>query len=468
AVDTAAGRLLRDAEIKLTLAKSKPYGLWLKENSVPFHHRGPEEIPAPPGELDILGLTQRQTAFGISSEEVEMVIEPMARDAAEAVGSMGDDTPLAVLSLKPRLLPTYFKQLFAQVTNPPIDPIREKLVMSLYTLLGWRRNLLSERPEHCRQVMLDSPILLDAELEDIRSIGGDFRCAQVDCTWPAAEGASGLEKALSRIRREAEAAADDGFPILILSDRAVNHERAPVPMLLAMGAVHHHLRRVGKRMKLSVICETGEARDVHQTACLIGYGASCVNPYLAFETLRESLEKGKLEGPLGMILHSYRKALENGLLKIMSKMGISVVSSYRGAQIFEALGLSDRVIEECFAGTPSQIGGIGYEHIAEETLTRHQLGFGGAPVEAGKLEDAGYYRFRRGGELHAVTPPVIQSFHTFVGIKGADKAGRAEDYRKYVEAVQANRPHSLRNLLEMVPLASGPVPIEEVEPVEDI
>jgi glutamate synthase domain-containing protein 2/glutamate synthase domain-containing protein 1/glutamate synthase domain-containing protein 3 len=469
AVDTVNGQLLRDADIKKQLAATKPYGEWLQNNLTRFHHLTKEEITDAEGDLDILGLTQKQVAFGYSNEELEMILKPMAKTGAEPVGSMGDDTPLAVLSLKPRLLYTYFKQQFAQVTNPPIDPIREKLVMTLFSALGWRRNLLSDSPDHCKQVMVETPILLDAELEALCALGGEHLSGRVGCAWPASEGPAGLEAAVRRICQEAEAAIDSGVRLLVLSDLDVDADNVGVPMLLAMGAVHHHLRRVGKRMKASVICETGEARDVHQIACLIGYGASCVNPCLAFETLRELREKGDLEGDFASICLQYKNALEAGLLKIMSKMGISVVNSYRGAQIFEAIGLSSALVEECFTGTSSQIEGIGFREIAEESLVRHAMAFGDAvPVEAGKLEDPGYYRFRRGGELHAVSPPVIQSFHAYVGIKGADKAGRAEDYKKYVDAVLANRPHSIRNLLDLVPLETGPVPVDEVEPADEI
>ena len=305
-------------------------------------------------------------------------------------------------------------------------------------------------------------MLLDAEVEKLNAVGGEFSARTIPCVWPIAEGAAGLQNAIRRICREAEEAVDDGIRLIVLSDRGMDFQNVAVPMLLAMGAVHHHLRRVGKRMKASMICETAEARDVHQIACLIGFGASCVNPYLAFETLRELIEKGSVEPDFGKAVISYKTALENGLLKIMSKMGISLVSSYRGAQVFEAIGISSKLVDECFTGTCTQIEGIGFAEIASESLTRHALAFGDAvPVEAGKLEDPGYFRFRRGGELHAVTPPVIQNFHTFVGIKGADKAGKAEDYKKYVDAVLTNRPHSIRNLLEMVALPSGPVPIDE-------
>ncbi len=469
AVDTAGGRILRDAEIKNALAARKPYGEWLAANLLEVAPSAKEDVSIPEGELDILTLTQRQIAFGYSSEELEMIIKPMLKEGAEAVGSMGDDTPLAVLSLKPRLLYTYFKQLFAQVTNPPIDPIREKLVMSLHTVLGWRRNLLAESPDHARLVMIESPILLDEDLAKIRAVGGEHVSAEVRVLWPVREGTDGLKAAVDRICREVEAAIDSGARIVVLSDRGINHDQVAVPMLLAAGAVHHYLRRVGKRMKAGLICETGEARDVHQIACLIGFGASAINPYLAFETARELLEKdGDLSG-YGAAVVNLRKALEAGLLKIMSKMGISVVNSYRAAQVFEAIGISSKVVEECFTGVSTQIEGIGYKEIAEETLARHAMAFSGAvPVEAGKLDDPGYYRFRRGGELHAVTPPVLQSFHAYVGIKGADKAGKAEDYKKYVDAVLTNRPISLRNLLERLPTKTGPVPLEEVEPIEDI
>ena len=301
--------------------------------------------------------------------------------------------------------------------------------------------------------------MLDAEVAKLSAVGGEFPARTIPCLWPISEGAAGLENAIHRICREAESAVDEGIRLIILSDRGVDFQNVAVPMLLAMGAVHHHLRRVGKRMKASMICETAEARDVHQIACLIGFGASCVNPYLAFETLRELIEKGSVEPDFGKAAISYKKALENGLLKIMSKMGISLVSSYRGAQVFEAIGISSKLVEECFTGTCTQIEGVGFVEIANESLTRHALAFGDAvPVEAGKLDDPGYFRFRRGGELHAVTPPVIQNFHTFVGIKGADKAGKAEDYKKYVDAVLANRPHSIRNLLDLVPLPSGSGP----------
>jgi glutamate synthase domain-containing protein 2/glutamate synthase domain-containing protein 1/glutamate synthase domain-containing protein 3 len=491
AVDTVRGVLLRDDEIKAQLSTRKPYGVWLKANLLRIENVVSPE-PAPSTEpLDILSLTQRQLSHGYSTEELEMILKPMVQTSAEAVGSMGDDTPLAVLSLQPRLLYTYFKQLFAQVTNPPIDPIREKLVMSLNTVLGWRRNLLAETPEHARLVQLNSPVLFEHELAALRDLEGKgFSSASIDSTWPVSEGETGLAKAIDRICEEADAAVSRGARIVVLTDRAVDHTRVAVPMLMATGAVHHHLIRTGRRMKASILCETGEARDVHQFACLISYGASAICPYLGFETVRELIEQIKVTAQQAVVragsdevklrkaqlelkevealdyakaLKNYRAALEGGLLKIMSKMGISVLGSYHGAQIFEAVGIGDAVITKCFNHTPSQVGGIGFVEIARESLARHARGFTDVPTDKGlSLEDAGYYRFRRAGEKHAVSPPVIQSFHSFV------KTGNPADYQKYVEQVKAFQPISFKDMLEFVPSSDGPIPLDEVESVEDI
>ncbi|KAB2638454.1 MAG: glutamate synthase subunit alpha, partial [Verrucomicrobia bacterium] len=447
AIDTATGVLLRDKTIKSQLASRQNYRKMLDEHCLAIPPFKADQLTAPSGDLDILDLTQRQISFGYTNEELDMIFKPMIKDGAEAVGSMGDDTPLAVLSIRPRLLYTYFNQLFAQVTNPPIDPIRERLVMSLFTTLGWRRNLLSETPEHAAQLTLDSPILFNEELEAVRKVGGEHKSSTLSTLWRASTAASGLAPAIRELCQAAEQSVDEGTRILILSDKGVDHDNLAIPALLAVGAVHHHLRRAGKRMRVSLVCETGEARDVHQMACLIGYGASAINPYLAIETIREMLEKGSVEIGFAAAQLNYKKALESGLLKIMSKMGISVIGSYRGAQIFEATGISSKLIEECFSGTPSQIEGIGLEEIARESLTRHELAYATAPIEGGKeatgpqLGDPGVYRIRRGGELHAVTPPVIKNFHSFV------RTNKPEDYKAYVDAVMASTPHSLRNML---------------------
>ncbi|MDB6155572.1 MAG: glutamate synthase, partial [Chthoniobacteraceae bacterium] len=490
AVDTARGVLLRDHEIKEELAGRRPYGEWIKSNLLKLEDIVAAEPVEPVEPFDVLTNTQRQLAFGYSSEEIEMILRPMVQIGAEAVGSMGDDTPLAVLSLQPRLLYTYFKQLFAQVTNPPIDPIREKLVMSVNVVLGWRRNLLAETPEHARLVQSGSPILFEHELAALHDLEGKgFRSATIDATWLLSEGEEGLALAIERICARAEAAVLEGARIIVLSDRATDHAHVPVPMLLATGAVHHHLIRKGKRMKTSIICETGEARDTHQVACLIGYGASAICPYLAFETVREIVDQIKVSARANVTkagadadklakaeaalkeadaltfpvaVKNFKKALEDGLLKIMSKMGISVLGSYHGAQIFEAIGIGESVITQCFLRTPSQVAGIGFVEIARESLARHQRGFEAVPAEAPKLTDAGVYRFRRAGERHAVSPPVIQSFHSFV------KTNNPDDYKKYVDQVRAFQPISFKDMLDVVPRSSGPIPIDEVETVEEI
>jgi glutamate synthase domain-containing protein 2/glutamate synthase domain-containing protein 1/glutamate synthase domain-containing protein 3 len=468
AIDTRAGKLLRDAKIKQQLSTERPYLEWVNTHLLRLQPIAGSEVAEPKEDVDILGLTQQQIAFGYSSEELDMVLKPMVKDGQEAVGSMGDDTPLAVLSKQPRLLYTYFKQLFAQVTNPPIDPLRERLVMSLATQMGWRRNLLGETPEHAKLVHSDSPILLQHEMAALRSIpDAAYKSATFSVLWNESEGEEGLERAVNQLCIEVEHAVDEATPLIILTDKGVDANHLAIPMLLATGAVHHHLIRVGKRMKCSLICETGEAREVHQMACLISYGASAVYPYLGYATVRELLEKGALGdgATYPKAIRKYQQALEKGLLKIMSKMGISVIGSYRGAQIFEAIGINSDLIIKCFAGTPSKIDGIGFAEIARETLTRHHLAFAGpTPQENGMIElsDPGYYRFRRQGEQHAITPPVIKNFHTFV------KSNKPEDYKAYVEAVRAVRPNTLRDLLERTSTGRAAIPIEEVEPIEEI
>jgi glutamate synthase (NADPH/NADH) large chain/glutamate synthase (ferredoxin) len=365
-----------------------------------------------------------------------------------------------VLAKRPRLLYTYFKQLFAQVTNPPIDPLREHLVMSLTTYLGRQRSLLSETEEHARLVRLGSPVIDNAQLEWLRGLDDpDFRCAALPVLFPVAAGAAGMEEALGRLREAACAAVDEGATILILSDRGVSAELAPIPMLLAVGAVHHHLIRAGKRMRASLVLETGEPREEHHFATLIGYGANAVNPYLALATVSHLVVTGELDGtPSERALGNYRQAVDKGLLKIMSKMGISTISSYRGAQIFEAVGLGPEVVDTCFAGTPSRIGGVGFREIASDVLRFHAFAFEAGPGE--KLEESGYFRFRKSGEHHAFNPAVFKGIHRLA------KTGDYEDYRKYARAVAQGEQASLRDLLAFRP--ARPIAVEEVEPVEDI
>ncbi len=467
AVDTVAGTVRFDAEIKRDLTTRHPYAQWLEDNRVEFSTLS-GALTAPTEPQDILGISQKQAAFGYTDEELNMVFTPMIKEGMEATYSMGDDTALSVLSHHPRVLYTYFKQLFAQVTNPPIDPIRERLVMSLGVGLGWYRNILAETPEHAKVVWLETPFLFDAELEKLRSLGADFPTRTLELTWPVSEGTAGLEKAVRRLCAEAEQAVDDGIRILILSDRAVDHEKAGVPALLATGAVHHHLVRTAKRLRLSLVVDTGEARDVHQVACLFGYGAQAVCPYLGAETVRELLEKD-VDGKhfagksLADALGKYRSALEKGVLKIMSKMGISCLQSYQGAQIFEAVGLSSALTDFAFSGTPCQIEGIGFGEIARETLDRHQAGFGEAVPQEIKLGDPGYFRFRREGERHAIHAQVLKNFHTFVRDNDPAK------YEEYVRQVKSVQPIALHDLFDFNPAKLGnPIPIDEVEPIEDI
>jgi len=467
AIDTVKGTLLKNDEIKAGYAKKQPYGKWLRENIKDIEGKLSLDSQPSPGAT----LLQQQLSAGYTEEELAVtpsILKIMGETGEEAIGSMGDDAPLAVLSKKPRLLYTYFKQLFAQVTNPPIDPIREKLVMSVEVLAGAHRNWLEETPEHARLLRLQSPVLTNPEIQQILALKEDpFKSSTISCRFPVTEGPDGLKKHLDRICAEAEKAVDEGATIIILSDWDIDAGHAPIPMLLATGSVHHHLIRADKRSKASLICESAECRDVHQVACLLGYGASAVNPYAAFATLNGFVTRGELKAGEKIIdattaAKNYRSALEKGLLKIMSKMGISTLASYSGAQTFHAIGLHPDVISFAFVGTPSQVKGLNFREIAEETLVRHMRAF--APDA--KLTDEGVYRFRRDGELHAWTPPVLQSFHTYVGIKGVDKAGKWEDYEKYVAAVEEAAPVALRQCLALK--KGTPIPIEEVEPIEDI
>jgi len=470
--DTSTGTLKFDREIKEELARQKPYHRWIDENSLALKNFVSPEAHVPEIDYAPLERSQLQVAHAISIEELDMVFPPMIKGAQEAVYSMGDDIPLAVLSTYPRLLYTYFKQLFAQVTNPPIDPIREWAVMSLGAGLGPERNMLDETPEHARTISLDSAILYEHQLEKIKHLGEHgFPATILDCTWPASTGETGLKPRLDQLCQLAEQAVDSGSSVLILSDRAVSSDRVAIPTLLAIGTIHHHLNRVRKRLRASIVVESGEARDVHQVACCFGFGATAVCPYLGYATVRQILEidQGKGKAKFGDLspqkaMSNYRKALEKGLLKIMSKMGISVLNSYQGAQTFEAIGIGKDVIEFSFTGTPSKIGGISFEHIAAESLIRHQAAFQ-AEVPSGEtldLGDPGYNRYRKSGERHAFTTEVIKNFHTYV------KSGRPEDYEEYVRVSLETNPVAIKDLLELTPDSNGPIALEEVESMEDI
>jgi len=464
--NTLTGELLTDTQIKEQLAAQKPYAKWVDENRVELKKFTSPEPHVPSEDYDTTSLSRHQVTQGVTKEDLDMVFPPMIKGAQEAVFSMGDDIPLAPLSRYPRLLFTYFKQLFAQVTNPPIDPIREWAVMTLGAGLGPERNLLAETPDHARILQLESALLFEQELETIikREEHG-FSSQLIDATWPASEGASGLKSALDRIWNEAEAAVNEGVEILIVSDRATSAQRVPIPSLLSTGSIHHHLNRCRKRLRCSIVVDTGEARDTHQIACLFGFGATAVCPYLGYSTVRQVVASGKAGDDMTpeKAMANYRKALEKGLLKIMSKMGISVLNSYQGAQIFEALGVGKEVVDYAFTGVHSRIGGVGFNEIAEESLTRHRAGWIPS-LEDGKtldLGDPGYNRYRKSGEAHALTTEVIKNFHTFV------RDGKKEDYDDYVKVSLANDPITIKDILEFK-VPANPIPIDEVEPAAEI
>ncbi|PYP78590.1 MAG: glutamate synthase large subunit [Gemmatimonadetes bacterium] len=465
-VDTVRGRVIEDEEIKRDLAARRPYRAWVTANRV-----GLDELPEPISiaQPDPATLLQKQAAFGYTQEELSMVITPMAVNGEEPVGSMGTDTPLAVLSHEPQLLYGYFKQLFAQVTNPPIDPIREQLVMSLSVNIGPRTNVLGERPEHARRIRVRGPILTSAQLEKIRSVGereGDphFRCTTLRALFPAAGGARGLHLALESLCRRASQAVHEGNTMLVISDRGVDADWAPIPSLLATAAVHHHLVREGLRTEVGIIVETGEARDVTHFALLIGYGAGTINPYLALESLVGLVRSGNLPPSVDepTAEAKYIKAAEKGLLKVISKMGISTIQSYCGAQVFEAIGLGPRLIERYFTGTASRVGGIEIAQVAEETLRRHKVAFGDVPLP-GRLDFGSNYHYRSQGEHHNWNPLTIST------LQQATRTNDPKTYEEFSRLVNDEhaRPATLRGLLEFNE-STAPLPIEEVEPASEI
>ncbi|HLW94637.1 MAG TPA: glutamate synthase large subunit, partial [Solirubrobacteraceae bacterium] len=462
-IDLEGGRIVPDPEIKRTVAGQKPYGAWFDEHTVHFDQftrARPRELEHP--------LRTLQLAFGYSREDIGVTLPTMVLNAEEPIGSMGADISLAVLSDATPTLFNYFKQLFAQVTNPPIDPIREDIVMSISSGLGAEGNLLAESPSHAHQLILDQPIMRNHELETLRTISHDvFKPITIDITWPVSQGADGMEAALARVCDEAHDAIAEGINIIILSDRALSAERVPIPSLLAVAAVHHHLVREGTRLQAGLAIETGEARQVHHIATLIGYGASVVNPWLMFESVDEQVEQGLLLDEAGKPLdvdaaeNQVRKAIGKGLLKTISKMGISTVQSYCGAQIFEAVGLSRSLIDRHFTGTASRIGGIGIDVLAQETLIRHARGFPHAQSDL--LPVGGVYAWRRDGEHHMWNPDTIAL------LQHAVRSGGEEAYREFARTVDghAARKATLRGLLE-IRTDQEPISLEEVEPWTEI
>jgi len=458
-VDVEQGRIVEDGEVKRDVATRRPYGRWFGEGIV---HLGdlPEREPAygEPGPLK-----PRQLAFGYTQEDLRVLLAPTAAKAEEPIGSMGNDLALAVLSEQAPPLFSYFKQLFAQVTNPPIDPIREAIVMSVATGVGSERNLLDETPEHAHQLAMQTPVLRNAELEKLRQVDSSvFAARTLDITWPVGERAAGMEAAVQRLCDEADAALAEGANILILSDRAVAPDRAPMPSLLAVAAVHHHLVRAGTRLQAGLVIESGEPREVHHFATLIGYGASAINPYVMFETLGELVAEGRIPGveSAQTAERNVVKGIAKGLLKTISKMGISTIQSYCGAQIFEAVGLASDLVERHFTGTASRIGGVGADVLAREALERHARAFSHALLPVG-----GVYAWRRDGEHHMWNPETIALLQHSV------RAGGRPTYEQYARMVNedAARRATLRGLLKLCELPEEQwAPLEEVEPASEI
>ncbi|MDQ3562601.1 MAG: glutamate synthase large subunit [Pseudomonadota bacterium] len=461
-VDIREGRIIDDAELKHAFASAHPYRAWLSQSIVPL-----EQLPEPPEvhEPDHAMVLRRQQAFGYTHEDLRLIMAPMATTGEEAIGSMGTDAALAVLSNRPRLLYDYFKQLFAQVTNPPLDGIREELVTQTETPIGPEGNLLAPGPESCRLLRLKTPILDNGELAKIRHLDlPGFRSVTIPILFPAAEGGSGLARAMQEICVRASQAIAEGSTYIILSDRGVNEHFAPIPALLATAGVHHHLVREGTRVKAGLVVETGEPREVHHAAVLIGYGAGAINPYLAFETLDDMIHQGLLEGvDRTRAVKNYIKALNKGVLKVISKVGISTIQSYRGAQIFEAVGLERELVDTYFTRTASRIGGIGIEVIAEEIALRHHRAFTERPAGKPDLDWGGEYQWRRDGEYHLFNP------ETVFKLQHATRTGQYEVFKEYTRLVDEQNENlaTLRGLFEFK-LAENPIPLEEVEPAESI
>lgn len=459
AVDTSRGILLRDLDIKREMASQRPYKQWVDNNLLRL-----EAVPKSGTLSKFSGSTEEtlrlQLCYGYSAEELSLIFLPMIEEGKEPVGSMGDDAPLAVLSRQPKLLSSYFKQQFAQVTNPPIDPIREKLVMSLTSKLGRRRNWFGETPEHAKQVQIESPFLFDNELDALRCLSDPaFQAVTLSTLFPVAGGYASAEERLESLCAEAERAADDGKYLVVLSDRGVDCNHAALPMLLATGAVHNHLIRKHKRLRLSVVTETAEPRDVHHFATLIGYGVNAINPYLALETVRRIVESRPGSSlSLETAFANFKIAIESGILKVTSKMGISLLGSYRGAQIFEAIGIGREVIDNYFTNTPSRVGGIGLREIIDEALARHTAAYGQAGA---KLTDHGTYRFKKSGELHAWSPEALRAMQQL------RKSGNNAEYGTLARALNEHDPIALKDMMVFSPQRS-PIAPRDVEPAEDI
>jgi glutamate synthase domain-containing protein 2/glutamate synthase domain-containing protein 1/glutamate synthase domain-containing protein 3 len=462
-VDTSEGRIISDEEIKREIAAAQPYRRWLRENQIRFVDLPELAEPAPA--VNHRATLQQLQAFGYNFEDLRVNIGPMAQNSIQPVGSMGTDTPLAVLSDKPQLLYNYFKQLFAQVTNPPIDPIREELITSTTLTIGSEGNLVDPKPESCRQLRLPEPILTNSEIEKLRQIDQPgIKSKTLPILFNPHEGKAGLERALEELFTAADRAIADGTTILIISDKGVDRTRAPIPALLATAGLHHHLIRGGTRTRVGLVLESGEPREVHHFCLLLGYGAQAINPYLIYECLNDMIHEGLLKDiTYHDAVKGYDKAVYKGVVKVMAKMGISTIKSYCGAQIFEAIGLGQELVAKYFSWTPSRVGGIGLEEIAREAQHQHARAFPTYPLNGHTLDVYGQYQYRKDGELHLFNPRTIHLLQ---------KASQNNDYKVFKEYTrliddQSERMATLRGLMSFK-YAPQPIPIEEVEPVEAI
>ncbi|YCU62186.1 glutamate synthase large subunit [Mycobacteroides abscessus] len=471
-VDTTQGRIVSDEEVKAELAAAEPYQRWLEEGLVRL-----EQLPDRPHQhMPHNRIVLRQQVFGYTYEEINLLVAPMARTGAEALGSMGTDTPIAVLSNRSRMLFDYFQQLFAQVTNPPLDAIREEVVTSLGGVIGPEGDLLHPTAESCHQILLPQPVLHNDELDKLihldpaDTVNGrahGFSSRVIRCLYPVAEGGAGLRTALESVRAEVSAAIAGGAQVIILSDRESDDLMAPIPSLLAVAAVHHHLVRERSRTKVGLVVEAGDAREVHHVAALVGFGAAAVNPYMAFESIEDLIDRGVITGvDRDKAIRNYIKAAGKGVLKVMSKMGISTLASYTGAQLFQAIGLSQELLDEYFTGLACPTGGIGLDEIAADVASRHNLAFLDRPEEWAhrELEVGGEYQWRREGEYHLFNPDTVFK------LQHSTRTGQYSVFKEYTQLVddQSERMASLRGLLKFKTGVRPPVPLDEVEPASEI
>ncbi len=462
-VDIEKGKIIQDPEIKKTLSNKKPYSKWLNKHLLEFDSLEPTQKKEKSLNYNEEEFRSCLEAVGYTREDFKFILKPMAMEGKEPIGSMGNDHPHAVLSKQPQLIFNYFKQLFAQVTNPPIDSIREKIVMSTISFLGPKDNILEETPTHAHKLRLKEPILTNEDFDKLKNININGFVTKTISLLFNPDKEKEFIKALEKITKDAKESAEDGYSFILLSDRGINKKNAAIPSLLATGAVHHALIKSEQRTQVNILLECADAKEVQHFALLLGYGADCINPYLAFETIKYLIKEGEIKTNPNDAISNYKKAINKGILKILSKMGISTLQSYRGAQIFEALGLGQEVIDKCFAGTTSRIGGVDLLTLGKEVILRHKEAFSDTSLEKKYLPSGGFFQWKRDGEYHLWNP------HSIAYLQDATRKGDYEEYKKFAEIInnQTENPTTLRSLLKFKP-TSSPIPIEKVEPSSEI